>query len=372
MLFPVEKVDTNLSYLNEVLKNFILASINENRYYKKKLFPKEFLVVHDNKSNVVDKKFKQAFYSIKNLDGPEKRRLRRMYFNQQRVKRLCNSLTIPIISLDSFPPKLIESLKQLGEYLYSSVLNQKAFTNLANVQETLSGHWSRFKFVNGNVCCFCGINDYEEQLANVPNQNQWKPAYDHYLPKSKYPFAAVCFDNLIPVCFQCNSKAKRSLDPCFCKDKLRHKSFYPYSNYRDKRLKLKANISEVDSESTVFLDDFWSVYLFDEQSSQLISWDRLFDVKRRVKERVNRKYLLWLEEIIDSGFETITKLKATLKSKSVFFENKIREQRGAYHKAMLFQELEALSDEMLLSITNSIRKLPSDEIELMNQFQERF
>lgn len=58
-----------------------------------------------------------------------------------------------------------------------------------------------------------------------------RDAFDHYLPKSKYPFNSVNLKNLAPSCSKCNSGNKRDDDPLHDKHSgdARRKAFYPFS-----------------------------------------------------------------------------------------------------------------------------------------------
>ena len=88
----------------------------------------------------------------------------------------------------------------------------------------LSTYYDDFVRVNNSGCCpFCGL---------FPIDNEYDPtreAFDHYLPKSKYPFNSVNLKNLAPCCNKCNSGNKSDKDPLH-KNGNRRKAFYPFSN----------------------------------------------------------------------------------------------------------------------------------------------
>lgn len=61
------------------------------------------------------------------------------------------------------------------------------------------------------VCPYCGRVPID--MAEVEGSVS-KPSIDHFLPKSKYPFLAMSYMNLIPSCSTCNEAAnKGTLDP---------------------------------------------------------------------------------------------------------------------------------------------------------------
>lgn len=78
--------------------------------------------------------------------------------------------------------------------------------------------WNAYAFlkkIKPKVCPYCNINlttiiIYE--IDPVTNQAVVRPALDHYICKSKYPFFSVNIRNLIPSCTACNSNLKSDHD----------------------------------------------------------------------------------------------------------------------------------------------------------------
>ncbi|WP_428717873.1 hypothetical protein [Undibacterium curvum] len=357
MLFKINQVDTNMVYLNEVLKHFIENSVSLSKYQKTALFPVEFIPVHDNEKNALDKKFKAVFEQVKKLDQTQKKQLKRMYVNQQRTKRLCQDNT-PIVDFSAYPESLKEKLKSLGEYLYTSGLKNAEIKQLAidkygDNNSTLYEHWLEFKKINGVVCCFCGIEDYEEQLPNT-SKTKWRPAYDHYLPKEKYPLAAVNFNNLIPCCYQCNSKAKGAFDPCYCEKSGRKKAKYPFDNSTLLGLKFKFAKEKITGDGP------WVVSLKDETDESHQSWDRVYKIKERVASRLNSNYISWLRRHrsdVDKAPDIAGK-KAALRNKAAELITEVRQQREYIHQANLLVTLSNESDGIVESILQTIQPEP--------------
>ena len=374
MLFPVNYVDTNLNFLNDVLRQFIQKSIVLTNYTKASLFPAAFIPIHDDSGNDIDIRFKAAFKEIKTLTSAEKKRLLRLYINHQRIQKLCEEKTLPKLELSSFPNALQKRLKELGEYLYTSGLKNAAIRKLANGGadqgvDSLLLHSQRYREENGDVCCFCGINDYEEQLADTVSSKQWRPAYDHYLPKDKYPLAAVNFNNLFPVCYQCNSKSKGAKDPCYCKlAKQRKLSFYPFNNSVNGGL----FFSYSSSEAAILSNEFWEVELDDDSDENQLSWDRVFGITKRVKDRLNRKYKKWLQSVLAGENSTIDDLKIKLQEASIFNMAEKRNIRDGYHKSLTFGRLATMQDELLESIVNALNDevVPHSRVEALSALNE--
>ncbi len=64
------------------------------------------------------------------------------------------------------------------------------------------------------ICPYCGAEDITTSKIPVANgASVVKPDVDHFLPKSKYPYLAMSFGNLIPTSVPCNRGRKRAMDP---------------------------------------------------------------------------------------------------------------------------------------------------------------
>ena len=54
-----------------------------------------------------------------------------------------------------------------------------------------------------NVCPYCN-RQYTFTASKKSDKKGTRPEFDHFLPKSKYPYLALSFYNLIPSCHTCN------------------------------------------------------------------------------------------------------------------------------------------------------------------------
>ncbi|WP_316795447.1 hypothetical protein [Pedobacter agri] len=77
----------------------------------------------------------------------------------------------------------------------------------------LSGRFSKYDFISKigrDTCPYCNRN----YIYYLSKSKEIKPQIDHFFPKSKYPFLAMSFYNLIPSCQTCNGfGAKEEKDP---------------------------------------------------------------------------------------------------------------------------------------------------------------
>lgn len=73
--------------------------------------------------------------------------------------------------------------------------------------------FSKLEFIEKigkDTCIYCNRN----YIYSLKKRDKIKPQIDHFYPKSKYPFLAVSFYNLIPACQTCNGiEVKGEKDP---------------------------------------------------------------------------------------------------------------------------------------------------------------
>ena len=169
-----------------------------------------------------------AFYlKFQNLHPDEIVEYRQAFLSNNNLDQLCSGQgSCRPTTYASLPEtSLNQELKKFFQNLYSG-----GFWTLEIVNQQISSDLGDFyrKFIRLNdsgLCRFCWL---------LPLDNQFDPtreAFDHYLPKSKYPFNSVNLRNLAPACHKCNSGNKRDKDRLTDNDGNRRKSFSPYSSF---------------------------------------------------------------------------------------------------------------------------------------------
>ncbi len=107
-----------------------------------------------------------------------------------------------------------------------------------------SGHfknWNAYdlaKKLDVNVCPYCN-RLYTSTIVNN-NMKITRPEFDHYLTKSKHPYLALSFFNLIPSCKVCNSQLKKDLELPLDKDN------HPYLKNDNKKRIFSFNLNNID------------------------------------------------------------------------------------------------------------------------------
>jgi len=135
------------------------------------------------------------------------------------------------------------------------------------------------------VCPFCGC----EGLAapGAPQED-----FDHYIPRSKYPFAAANLRNLAPMGGRCNSSYKKTQDPLRRASGERRLAFDPYDTAG---LSISFDNSVVDEQSTGPVVLNW-VIEFLPAGEAVDTWDEIFHVRERWKrdELDKKTFEQWL------------------------------------------------------------------------------
>jgi hypothetical protein len=177
------------------------------------------------------------------------------------------------------------------QLLNLSALRQK----IGNIED----HYQIFMQENCvGKCPFCGIAD----MHGIYHSK--REAYDHYLPKSLYPFNSINFKNLVPACHYCNSTYKSSQDPAYApKDPTqaatKRKVFFPYTNH-GYHIDIKVELKKSDVEHMTPNDieiEFGPEALYEE----LETWKDVYGIEERYKAKCcsesDGKY--WVTQVLD-------------------------------------------------------------------------
>ena len=137
-----------------------------------------------------------------------------------------------------------------------------------------------------HVCPFCGYEYFDAPGAH-------REDLDHYLTRSKYPFAAVNLRNLVPMGTKCNSRYKQSQDILIADDGVRRRSFDPYGNVPRISMSLDESIPFGGSDGQL---PEWKIR-FDPESEEVNTWLNVFSIRDRyTRDVLNDRFKTWLGE----------------------------------------------------------------------------
>lgn len=93
---------------------------------------------------------------------------------------------------------LKEAISQIGAIVSDSVIAgfKREYDNLC--RRNLGKKWAQM--IGVTTCPYCN-----RSYIFTSDKSGTRPQYDHYFPKSKYPYLAISMYNLIPCCSICNS-----------------------------------------------------------------------------------------------------------------------------------------------------------------------
>lgn len=222
-------------------------------------------------------------------------------YNQLRVllqpyrSQICNiireSNNIENICLGNFNPPKVNStatgiwsdLRDFFISLYTQVLDGDGFRDKYNT--TLREHFDDFGDLNESItkCPFCGIGELKKK------ENETRDQYDHFLPKSIYPFSSVNFDNLVPSCMECNSfNVKGETDTI---DVSTGRLFFPYLNEHSKII-----INICITKDALSLEDIIWDFTFSNslrQNDEITSWRTIYKIDSRYQGFVQPRIEKW-------------------------------------------------------------------------------
>lgn len=274
------------------LNDFVLAFFNrietETGNFSEAFFEKEF---YDNlvkrHKGILLKSFKSIYEITKTWSQHQRTELCESIRRSNRIAEICDGTELPTRGID-IPIGIRDLLLTLFSKLYKNVLFGEFFKPYYGDRKTHYHdfrEWDRNGYTN---CPACGIVPMHTSLDDITDQ------YDHYLPKDIYPFSAVNFRNLVPVCTDCNSIAVKSNN-----DILLHTGsvFYPYD---DAHQSIEFEIS-IQKNSTELKNIEWQIDYSCEvgKEDKLAAWKAIYKIESRHKNHVGGKIKAWYKQYWD-------------------------------------------------------------------------
>ncbi len=134
-----------------------------------------------------------------------------------------------------------------------------------------------------HMCPFCGTEYFDAPGAA-------REALDHYLTRSRYPFAAANLRNLVPMGHKCNSSYKLAIDLLRRADGSRRVAFDPYNHAKVGILLDDSDPFEGVTQNT----PRWQIR-FDPETPAVPTWDEVFEVRERYRrDHLDPSFANWL------------------------------------------------------------------------------
>ncbi|MED3541308.1 hypothetical protein ABEX53_10515 [Bacillus toyonensis] len=152
-----------------------------------------------------------GFLGLFELNIEDRKRLLKVYLNDIQFQKLYKSEDYELESY-SLEENLRTTLNNFLVPFYQNIFNNSGFQKIEGLSHS---PFSRKEFLKGykltneksiQVCPICC-----GKIIWTDNMNHSE--LDHYFPKSIYPALAIAADNLVPMCNDCNTKAKLGKNP---------------------------------------------------------------------------------------------------------------------------------------------------------------
>ena len=237
------------------------------------------------------------------LEQAARERLKNGYEVNNEIERLCTDKTATPLTYSDIAanhPDLAKALRVFYDGIYStgSFFNLKAFGGMYST--VLYEHYQTFTDEGNNdegICPFCGINGIKGP------DDRHREAYDHYLPKGIYPFCALNFRNLVPMCHECNSTEKGTLEPIFTDTKDRNSRVLAYYPFATIHTCPEFSVSiDNPNHATLERENITISVTAPDCDEQVASWFRVFGLERRYLSHLTRKNVgrAWLNMILSA------------------------------------------------------------------------
>jgi len=223
------------------------------------------------------------------------------YEGNNDLEKVCANDSVACLAryteLSAFHQNLSTLLASFFKGLYSQSLLGLAALK-AKIGE-IDDHYHTFTQINkGGKCPFCGITDLQGEYHST------REAYDHYLPKTLYPFNSINLHNLVPACHHCNSSYKTRKDPAHTpKDPMgganRRRVFYPFTNTpRDIELQVYLKHSDIEHLTPA---DINLQFGPDDIREEIETWKDVYGIEERYKAKLcgENDGMYWLTQVLD-------------------------------------------------------------------------
>ncbi|MBU2946605.1 hypothetical protein [Zobellia uliginosa] len=237
-------------------------------------------------------------YSIcKKLDKSSIKTLKKAVINNNRIRELCKGEVEPVLysEIEIIDNTLAQQIKYFCDNLYDESIKKAAFYN----QFDSIDNYYNFLVGKSVTCRSCG------RSTVLTKFNSHRSGLDHYLPRKHYPFSAINFKNLIPICDICNESYKNQKDPLIIvlnkgksnEQKIKTKAYYPFSRFT-LEIVIKLNFLK-NYDSNICPEDMEVSFECVNHQEEVDNWDRLFGIEENYKaEFCSDEMYSYYEEVL--------------------------------------------------------------------------
>lgn len=287
MLRTYKYLQSDHSKLHEFIIAFFNRIENETGDFDMAFFEPDFQSIVNRHRKIVKQRCKDIYEAMKMWLAVDRASFCDAIRKSNDIKGICEGTVTPL-KTDQIPADIRGLVKSLFIDLYEQVLDGNSFTRK---YEGLKNHFDNFRRLNSDItlCPICGIGELKTQFDKSRDQ------YDHYLPKADYPLSAVNFENLMPICTECNSpNCKGPTDPIATGT---GKLFYPYDeNHKGIEINFHIVADNIEVDKIEWGVDFTSS---DGKQEEIQSWRTIYKIDDRykgfVRGRIKQLYKTYWE-----------------------------------------------------------------------------
>ena len=209
----------------------------------------------------------EIYELCKTLTDAQRADIREAFVVNNEIEELCEATKRPV-ALSQLPSIVENKMKPFLVKCYSDLIPAKE--KLEYYNNLMENQKANYKF-----CPCCGLLPIESSISRYREDN------DHYGPKSDFPFAAVNFLNLAPLCSKCNKKCKSTKNPF----ENNRKSFYAFKAL-DQEFEITITISSTDTTNFGELQQGEVSLTLNNDTNKVDTWDWLYQIRSRYNEEV--------------------------------------------------------------------------------------
>lgn len=282
MLYHFEFVnDAEIYSVNDDVLDFFQKSISRSRFSRSVMSDKLKKVVMD--SVILETKFKEVFIEL-NRDGIDKCTVFEFLSNNNNVIELLTNLNYPLLTLEKpLYDRLLKKIRNLYLFIWTSTFNT---ITCANTYGSLEQHYQAHDILNKKnrrICPFCGLSKLDDP---VEKRNE----YDHYFDKGTYPYLALNFKNLVPMCGKCNKRPNKGTQNLILDKKgNRRVAYYPFSQVQRFNINLNCKNLFMPNERWILTTSS------NESDIGFTTWKTVFKIDSRYANYIKSEYSFWID-----------------------------------------------------------------------------
>jgi len=192
-----------------------------------------------------------------------------IFIEPEKIKLFTNTIELRIIEQSNIKYKKIKNKKK---FIYEAKKElKKIFKYEDKFQEVISKFFE--KELETRTCYFCNIHYVNEyKIDNEEYKNEF--TLDHYYDKGSYPYLALSLYNLIPSCYTCNSKLKKTKELDIFAPNSKDFDF-------DKKVKFKLFLSDKCQNLNIKSKDDIAIPLKERYSNEYQKYIEVFKLNER-------------------------------------------------------------------------------------------